>query len=168
VHEALTDLRVEASELTYLRLGGDGQSAPSEVPLEDSLGALAELRDQGLIRRIGLSGATPGQLRRARAMTPIAAVQNRYNLLDRSGVEVLADCEAQGIAFVPYWPLALGQLAEHEELQAPARRLGATGAQVALAFGPARAIHPRCAQPPCRENGLGVADQAAAVSTSVA
>jgi aryl-alcohol dehydrogenase-like predicted oxidoreductase len=59
-------------------------------------------------------------------MTPIAAVQNRYNLLDHSGVEVLADCEAHGIAFVPYWPLAFGQLAEHEELQAPARRLGAT------------------------------------------
>ena len=131
VHEALTDLRAEASELTYLRLGGDGQAAPSGVPLEDSLGALAELRDQGLIRRIGLSGASPGQLRRARAMTPIAAVENRYNLLDRSGVEVLADCEAHGIAFVPYWPLAFGQLAEHEELKAPARRPGATQAQVA-------------------------------------
>jgi aryl-alcohol dehydrogenase-like predicted oxidoreductase len=115
-------------------LGGDGQAAPSDVPLEDSLGALVELRDQGLIRRIGLSGANPGQLRRARAMTPIAAVENRYNLLDRSGVEVLADCEAQGIAFVPYWPLAFGQLAEHEELAAPARRLGATHAQVALAW----------------------------------
>ncbi len=116
VHEALTDLRVEASELTYLRLGGDGQAALSDVPLEDSLGALVDLRDQGLIRRIGLSGAGPGQLRRARAMTPIAAVENRYNLLDRSGVEVLADCEAHGIAFVPYWPLAFGQLAKHEEL----------------------------------------------------
>ena len=134
VHDALADLRAEASELTYLRLGGDGQAAPSEVPLEDSLGALADLRDQGLIRRIGLSGANPGQLRRARAMTPIAAVENRYNLLDRSGVEVLADCEAHGIAFVPYWPLAFGQLAQHEELQAPARRLGATHAQVALAW----------------------------------
>ena len=134
VHEALTDLRAEASELTYLRLGGDGQSAPSDVPLEDSLGALVDLRDQGLIRRIGLSGAGPGQLRRARAMTPIAAVENRYNLLDRSGVEVLADCQAHGIAFVPYWPLAFGQLAQHTALAGPARRLGATHAQVALAW----------------------------------
>jgi aryl-alcohol dehydrogenase-like predicted oxidoreductase len=134
VHEALADLRVPASELTYLRLGGDGQSAVSDVPLEDSLGALVELRDQGLIRRIGLSGAGPGQLRRALAMTPIAAVENRYNLLDRSGVEVLVDCEANGIAFVPYWPLAFGQLAAHEALAAPARRLGATHAQVALAW----------------------------------
>ena len=134
VHEALTDLRAEASDLTYLRLGGDGQAALSDVPLEDSLGALVDLRDQGLIRRIGLSGAGPGQLRRARAMTPIAAVQNRYNLVDRSGVEVLADCEAHGIAFVPYWPLAFGQLAEHTALEGPARRLGATHAQVALAW----------------------------------
>ena len=134
VHEALTDLRAEASDLTYLRLGGDGQAALSDVPLEDSLGALVDLRDQGLIRRIGLSGAGPGQLRRARAMTPIAAVENRYNLLDRSGVEVLADCEAHGIAFVPYWPLAFGQLAEHKALGGPARRLGATHAQVALAW----------------------------------
>jgi aryl-alcohol dehydrogenase-like predicted oxidoreductase len=134
VHEALTDLRVEASDLTYLRLGDDGQAAPSDVPLEDSLGALVDLRDQGLIRRIGLSGANPGQLRRARLMTPIAAVENRYNLLDRSGVEVLADCEAHGIAFVPYWPLAFGQLAEHRALEGPARRLGATHAQVALAW----------------------------------
>jgi aryl-alcohol dehydrogenase-like predicted oxidoreductase len=67
-------------------------------------------------------------------MTPVAAVENRYNLLDRSGVEVLADCEAHGTAFVPYWPLAFGQLAEHEELAAPARRLGATHAQIALAW----------------------------------
>jgi len=134
VHEALTDLRVSASELTYLRLGGDGQSAPSDVPLEDSLGALIELRDQGLIRRIGLSGADPAQLRRAREMTPIAAVENRYNVLDRSGVGVLADCEAHGIAFVPYWPLAFGRLARHAELDAPARRLRATHAQIALAW----------------------------------
>jgi len=134
VHKALTDLRVEASDLTYLRLGGDGQAALSDVPLEDSLGALVDLRDEGLIRRIGLSGASPGQLRRARLMTPIAAVENRYNLVDRSGVEVLADCEAHGIAFVPYWPLAFGQLAEHKALGGPARRLGATHAQVALAW----------------------------------
>jgi pyridoxine 4-dehydrogenase len=134
VHEALADLRVPASELTYLRMGGDGQSAVSDVPLEDSLGALVELRDQGLIRRIGLSGAGPGQLRRALAMTPIAAVENRYNVLDRSGVEVLVDCEANGIAFVPYWPLAFGQLAAHEALAVPARRLRATHAQVALAW----------------------------------
>jgi pyridoxine 4-dehydrogenase len=52
-------------------------------------------------------------------MTPIAAVQNRFNLLDRSGVQVLADCEAQGIMFVPYFPLASGRLTSHDELTSP-------------------------------------------------
>ena len=59
------------------------------------------------------------QLARAEKMTPIAAVQNRYNLLDRSGVQVLADCEAQGITFVPYFPLASGQLTTYDELTGP-------------------------------------------------
>ncbi|CAA9436178.1 MAG: Aldo/keto reductase [uncultured Quadrisphaera sp.] len=134
VHEALVDTRAEASELTYLRLSGDTPGVRSEVPLEESLGALVELRDQGLVRRIGLSGATPQALARAQALTPIHAVQNRFNLLDRSGVQVLADCEAHGILFVPYYPLAAGQLTAHEALTEPARRLLATPAQVALAW----------------------------------
>lgn len=134
VHEALEDLGAQASELTYLRLGGDFPGPESEVPLEERLGVLVELREQGLVRRIGLSGASPQALARARRMTPITAVQNRFNLLDRSGVRVLADCEAHGILFVPYFPLASGRLAGHEELAGPARRLGATPAQVALGW----------------------------------
>ncbi|WP_261570858.1 aldo/keto reductase [Frankia gtarii] len=151
VHEALADLGTEASELTYLRLGGDGPAPPSDVPLEDSLGVLVELRDQGLIRRIGLSGASPQLLARAQKMTPIAAVQNRFNLLDRSGVQVLADCEAQGILFVPYFPLASGQLTSYGELTSPAERLGATPAQVALAWllrrSPAMVVIPGTTNP---------------------
>jgi pyridoxine 4-dehydrogenase len=134
VHHFLSDLNTEYSELIYLRLGGDGQAAPTDVPLEDSLGALIELRDQGLIRRIGVSGAGPERLRQARELTPIAAVQNRYNLLDRSGVEVLGECERHGIAFVPYWPLGFGRLTHEPALDGPARRLGVTHAQVALAW----------------------------------
>ncbi|XNL81153.1 aldo/keto reductase [Actinomadura madurae] len=134
VHEALADLGTETSELTYLRLAGDTPGAHNDVPLEESLGVLVELRDQGLIRRIGLSGASPQMLARAQTMTPIAAVQNRFNLLDRSGVEVLADCESQGIMFVPYTPLASGQLTSYDELTGPAERLGATPTQVALAW----------------------------------
>ncbi|TVT09660.1 aldo/keto reductase [Amycolatopsis bartoniae] len=134
VHEALTDLRTDASELTYLRLAGDTPGAHQDVPLEESLDALVELRDQGLVRRIGLSGASPQMLARAQRTTPIAAVQNRFNLLDRSGVQVLADCEAQGILFVPYFPLAAGRLSDHQELTGPAARLGATPAQIALAW----------------------------------
>jgi pyridoxine 4-dehydrogenase len=134
VHEALADFGTDTSELTYLRLGGDGPAPPSDVPLEDSLGVLIELRDQGLIRRIGLSGASPEMLARARKLTPIAAVQNRFNLLDRSGAGVLADCEAAGIMFVPYFPLASGRLTHHDALTAPAARLGATPSQIALAW----------------------------------
>jgi aryl-alcohol dehydrogenase-like predicted oxidoreductase len=134
VHEALADLGTGVSELTYLRLPGDTPGAGSDVPLEDALGVLVELRDQGLIRRIGLSGASREMLARARKMTPIAAVQNRFNLLDRSGVQVLADCEAQGIWFVPYFPLASGRLTSYDELTGPVERLRATPAQVALAW----------------------------------
>jgi pyridoxine 4-dehydrogenase len=151
VHEALADLGTDVSELTYLRLGGDFGAPTNDVPLEDSLGVLVELRDQGVIRRIGLSGASPEMLARAQRMTPIAAVQNRFNLLDRSGVQVLADCEAQGIMFVPYFPLASGQLANHDELTGPAERLGATPAQVALAWllrrSPAMVVIPGTADP---------------------
>jgi aryl-alcohol dehydrogenase-like predicted oxidoreductase len=151
VHEALADLGTETSELTYLRLPGDNPEQKSDVPLEDSLGVLVELRDQGLIRRIGLSGASPEMLARAQEMTPIAAVQNRFNLLDRSGVEVLADCEAHSIMFVPYFPLASGQLTSCDELTGPAERLGATPAQVALAWllrrSPAMVIIPGTRNP---------------------
>ena len=164
VHEALADTGAETSELTYLRLGGDTPGVGSDVPLEDSLGALVELREQGLVRRIGLSGASPEALARAQAMTPISAVQNRYNLLDRSGVQVLADCEAHGVLFVPYYPLASGQLASHAALTGPARRLGATVAQVALAWllrrSPAVVVIPGTRDPEHLRSNLGAADVA--------
>ena len=151
VHEALADMETEARELTYLRLVGDTPGAHADVPMEESLGVLIELREQGLIRRIGLSGASPRMLARAQQMTPIAAVQNRFNLLDRSGVQVLADCEAQGIMFVPYFPLASGRLGDHHELTSPAQRLGATPAQVALAWllrrSPAMVVIPGTTNP---------------------
>ena len=135
VYEALADLRTGVSELTYLRLPGDTPGVGGDQALlEDALGVLVELRDKGLIRRIGLSGASPQALARARVITPIAAVQNRFNLLDRSGVEVLADCEDHGILFVPYFPLASGRLLDIDALTGPARRLGATPAQVARAW----------------------------------
>jgi aryl-alcohol dehydrogenase-like predicted oxidoreductase len=105
-------------------------------------------------------------LARAQRLTPIAAVQNRFNLLDRSGVQVLADCEAQGIMFVPYFPLASGRLTGYDELAAPARRLGATAAQVALAWllrrSPAMVVIPGTANPDhLRANvaAAGVAEQ---------
>ncbi|MEV4472269.1 aldo/keto reductase [Nonomuraea sp. NPDC049504] len=151
VHEALADMGTETSELTYLRLPGDLPGTHTDVPLEESLGVLVELREQGLIRRIGLSGASPELLARAQEMTPIAAVQNRFNLLDRSGVQVLEACEKQGVMFVPYFPLASGRLAGYAEPAGPAQRLGVTPAQVALAWllrrSPAMVVIPGTANP---------------------
>lgn len=138
VEDALLDLRTERSPLTYLRLWGDSAdragSIGADVPLEDSLGALIELRDEGKIDRIGISGATNDLLVRALRSTPIAAVQNRYNLIDRSGVEVLDACEQRGIAFVPYFPLATGGLTGLPALAGPARRLGVSEPTIALAW----------------------------------
>lgn len=135
VEEPLLDLQTETVNLIYLRLGGDsqGQAPSTDIPLEEPLSVLVELRKQGMIQHLGLSGAGPEELARALVLTPITAIQNRFNLVDRSGIEVLADCERHGIAFVPYWPLASGKVLDHPALTAPARRLDATPAQISLA-----------------------------------
>jgi pyridoxine 4-dehydrogenase len=136
VEEPLLDLQTETVNLIYLRLGGDsqGQAPSTDIPLEEPLSVLVELRKQGRIQHLGLSGAGPEELARALVLTPITAIQNRFNLVDRSGIEVLADCERHGIAFVPYWPLASGKVLDHPALTAPARRLDATPAQISLAW----------------------------------
>lgn len=139
VEDALLDMGADVSLLTYLRLQGDNQGPdqdppPKDVTLEEALGTLVELRDEGKIRHIGLSGASPERLEHAQKITPIAAVQNRFNLVDRSGIEVLQSCERHGIAFVPFWPLAFGNLGEPDALTRPARRLGVSTSTVALAW----------------------------------
>ena len=139
MEDALLDMRTDVSALTYLRLWGASQAPgedapPEDVPLEEALGALVQLRDEGKVRHIGLSGASPEMLERAQQVTPIPAVQNRFNLVDRSGIEVLQSCERQGIAFVPFWPLAYGYLGEPETLTRPAQRLGVSTSTVALAW----------------------------------
>jgi aryl-alcohol dehydrogenase-like predicted oxidoreductase len=77
-----------------------------KVPLEDSIGALARLQQQGKIRHIGLSNVSPAQLARAQGLVRIVSVQNRYNVADRSSEDVLGLCERQHIAFLPWAPLA--------------------------------------------------------------
>jgi aryl-alcohol dehydrogenase-like predicted oxidoreductase len=77
-----------------------------KVPLEDSIGALARLQQQGKIRHIGLSNVRPAQLAQAQGLVKIVSVQNRYNVADRSSDDVLALCERQQIAFLPWAPLA--------------------------------------------------------------
>jgi pyridoxine 4-dehydrogenase len=106
------------------------------VPLEESVGALAELRIEGKIRHIGLSNVTVEQVESARKIVPIVAVQNEYNLAARGVQDEVVDyCERERLAYLPWQPLAKGSLARaRAALGAVASRHGATPAQVALAW----------------------------------
>jgi aryl-alcohol dehydrogenase-like predicted oxidoreductase len=107
----------------------------SRVPFEDSVWALAELRDEGKIRHLGLSNVGVREIEIALDIVPIVSVQNRYNLTDRSSEAVLETCEREGIAFIPWFPLATGDLARPGgDLDDIASSHGATPAQVALAW----------------------------------
>ena len=83
----------------------------TRVPFEDSVWALAELREEGKIRHVGLSNVGVRELVMALDIVPIVSVQNRYNLADRSSEAVIETCEREGIAFIPWFPLATGKLA---------------------------------------------------------
>ncbi len=106
-----------------------------KVPLEDQVGELAKLREEGKIRFIGLSEVTVEQLRAASEITPIASVQNLYNLANRSAEELLDYSAANGIGFIPWFPLATGELAKPgSPLASLAAKRGATPSQLALAW----------------------------------
>jgi aryl-alcohol dehydrogenase-like predicted oxidoreductase len=121
---SLKRLRLERIDLYQLH-------APDpRVPFADQVGALAALQAEGKIRHIGLSNVGVDQLRQARRIAPIAAVQNRYSVADRSSDPVLAACEAAAIAFLPWRPLTTNDA----RLLRVARRLGATPTQLSLAW----------------------------------
>ncbi|MCP3786289.1 aldo/keto reductase [Micromonospora sp. A3M-1-15] len=106
-----------------------------KVPLEDQLGELALLKQEGKVRHIGLSEVTVEQIEAARRITPIVSVQNLYNLADRSAEEVLDHCERNDLAFIPWFPIATGNLARPGgPLDAISTEHGATPAQLALAW----------------------------------
>jgi pyridoxine 4-dehydrogenase len=105
------------------------------VPIEESAGALAQLRAEGKVRHVGLCNVGQHTLERVRRILPLASVQSRYNLVERSAEPVLAACEAAGMAFIPWFPLAKGALAGGgRRLARVARARRATPAQVALAW----------------------------------
>ena len=106
-----------------------------EVPLEDSLGALKELQDEGKIRHIGVSNVSVEELERSRALVDVVTVQNRYSLVDRATEDTLDACEAEGIGFIPWFPLATGDLARPGgPLDELARAHDATPGHLALAW----------------------------------
>ncbi|MEU3772791.1 aldo/keto reductase [Streptomyces sp. NPDC032472] len=106
------------------------------VPVAEQLGVLAELRAEGKIRHIGLDTVTVQELREALALVPVAAVQNPFNILERSSADVLRLCEERGIAFLPYYPLGSGALAREgaAAVSAVAAEHGAGTGQIALAW----------------------------------
>ncbi|WP_017609430.1 aldo/keto reductase [Nocardiopsis xinjiangensis] len=106
-----------------------------QVPLADQVGELAAMRDEGKIGHTGLSKVTVEQVTEARAIVPIASVQNRYSLLDRASEDVLDYCAAEGTGFIPYAPVATGDLARPGgPLDEAAEQHGATPSQLALAW----------------------------------
>jgi pyridoxine 4-dehydrogenase len=110
-------------------------SPDPKVPYSDSVGALKELQDEGKIRHVGISNVSLEQLAEAREIVEVVTVQNRYNLEDRRSEDVLDACEAEGIGFLPWFPIATGRLAEAGgPLDRIAREHDATPAQIALAW----------------------------------
>jgi pyridoxine 4-dehydrogenase len=126
---SLERLRVDSIDLYQLH-------APDpEVPYEESVGTLKELQDEGKIRHIGVSNVSVAELATARGIVDVLSVQNRFNLGDRHSADVLEVCQADGLAFIPWFPLNAGSLAEPGGAAAEiADRHGATPAQVALAW----------------------------------
>jgi pyridoxine 4-dehydrogenase len=126
--DSLRRLRVERIDLYQLH------AVDPRVKLADSVGALVELQRQGKIRHIGVSNVSLAQLREARKLATIVSVQNRYNLEDRASDDIVDACARDGLAFLPWYPLAAGGLARSRALGEIARRRGVGPMQVALAW----------------------------------
>jgi pyridoxine 4-dehydrogenase len=127
--QSLRRLRLERIDLYQLH------AVDPEVPLADSVGALAELREEGKVRHVGLSNVDGEQLASAREIVPVVSVQNRYSVTSRDSEEVLKTCERDGLGFIPWFPLDTGSLATGDgRLEEIARAHDATPAQVALAW----------------------------------
>jgi aryl-alcohol dehydrogenase-like predicted oxidoreductase len=132
VHDNLRNLGLDTLQAVNLRLGGF--AAPDDEPFEEPLSALTELKQQGLVQHIGLSTVSPRQLAEAQAITEIVCIQNFYNVAQRGDDRFIDDLAAQGIAYVPYFPLGGFSPLQSAELNAVAASLQATPMQVALAW----------------------------------
>ena len=132
MHDNLRHLGLDVLDVVNLRVGGLADAEPGSIA--EQFGALAELRQQGLIRHLGLSTVSADQVAEAQSIAPVVCVQNLYNIA-RRGDDALVDATArQGIAFVPYFPLGGFSPLQSEALQSVADRLGATPLAVALAW----------------------------------
>ena len=132
VHDNLRNLGLDVLDVVNLRLGG--LSDPEDEPFEEPLTALAELKQQGLIRHIGLSTVSPRQLAEAQTITEIVCIQNFYNVARRTDDAFIDALAAQGIAYVPYFPLGGFSPLQSSRLNDVAAALDITPMQVALAW----------------------------------
>jgi aryl-alcohol dehydrogenase-like predicted oxidoreductase len=129
VEGSLRRLRLERIDLYQLH------RIDPKVPAADQFGTLLEFRRQGKIRHAGLSEVTVAQIEAARKVLPIVSVQNRYNLTDRAWEDALEYCGREGLGFIPWFPLAVGELAAAGgPIGEAAKRHGATPGQIALAW----------------------------------
>jgi pyridoxine 4-dehydrogenase len=129
VEGSLRRLRLQRIDLLQLH------RIDPKVPMEDQIGALVDLQREGKIRHLGLSEVSVKQVEAVRRITPVVSVQNRYNLVDRNSEDVLEYCTRENIGFIPWFPLATGELAKHDgPLTRAAKALRAQPAQVALAW----------------------------------
>lgn len=135
VHDNLKNLRVEALDVVNLRLGDvSGPSSSTDAVLESTLGTLIELKEQGLVRHLGVSNFDAAQVQKARAMTDIVCVQNLYNLAHRDDDALIDDLAKDGIAYVPFFPLGGFTPLQSSTLEEVATSLESTPLQTALAW----------------------------------
>jgi aryl-alcohol dehydrogenase-like predicted oxidoreductase len=132
VHDNLRNLGLDTLDVVNLRVGGF--SEPTEGSIEAPLTVLAELRQQGLIRHVGLSNISPDQLAEGQKITEIVCVQNMYNVAQRNDDAFIDALAKQGIAYVPFFPLGGFTPLQSSALNAAAASVGATPMQVALAW----------------------------------
>jgi aryl-alcohol dehydrogenase-like predicted oxidoreductase len=132
VHDNLEHLGLEQLDVVNLRMGG--VEGPEEGSIAEQFEALAEMREAGLIRHLGVSTFSAEQVAEARSIAPVVCVQNMYNLAHREDDELIDSLAAEGIAYVPYFPLGGFSPLQAEELDAVATRKGATPMAVALAW----------------------------------
>jgi aryl-alcohol dehydrogenase-like predicted oxidoreductase len=129
VRDSLRRLRVQRIDLWQLH------RIDPEVPRDDQFGVIADMQKEGLIRHVGLGQVGVEDIEAARRVMTVATVQNRYNLADRTDEAVLEYCAAHGVGFIPWYPLAAGDLAKPGgKLAAVAKAHGAAPSQIALAW----------------------------------
>ncbi len=132
VRDNLDHLGLDALDVVNLRVGGLDRPTPGSIA--EPFGVLAQLQQDGLIRHLGLSTVNAGQIAEARSIAPVVCVQNFYNLAHRVDDELIESLAAQGVAYVPYFPLGGFSPLQSDELGSVAARLGATPMAVALAW----------------------------------